>query len=78
MTTPLDAAKTEQLLYFEKLAHYREELAKFDWQFEHSSDQRVWRQGVEQLAYLRSVQKQIDPLYEIWNQIAHPEYRITL
>jgi hypothetical protein len=57
------------------LARYRAMLVEHDWEFEHSDDQRIWRLGRLALEQLQFLQREIDPDFKIWNEIAPLVYR---
>lgn len=49
------------------LTEYHKALAAFDWQFEFSDEHAVWARGVNSLARLHRMQRELDPTGEIWN-----------
>jgi len=69
---PIPAAATAAE---QTLARYRTMLAEHDWEFEHSSDQRIWRLGRLALEQLRFLQREIDPDFAVWNSIAPAAHR---
>ena len=60
----------------QKCSQYIDALIGFDWQFEHSDDQTVWRRGKEGLAALRTMQQTLDPTGEFWNAYAPAPYKM--
>lgn len=56
-------------------AHYVSALIRFDWTFEASSDQRVWRLGRDELKRLRAERAVVDPDGKLWAIHAHQDYR---
>lgn len=61
-----------------KLSAYRKALQSHDFEFEMSEDFSRYEAGRDCLAQLRLVQKEVDPLAEVWNSIAPPEHRILM
>ena len=55
-------------------AHYVAAMLRFDHQFEHSADQRVWRAGRDELQRLRAERDLIDPDRALWNRNMHEDY----
>lgn len=57
------------------LARYRAMLAEHDWDFEHCDDARIWRLGRLALEQLQFLQREIDPDFTVWNEIAPAAHR---
>lgn len=54
---------------------YRAALQAHDWDHEQSDDHSVYRRGVTERARLMIDAAALDPQFELWNEIAPPEYR---
>jgi hypothetical protein len=57
---PSDAAEAQRAAYVRLLLRH-------DWSHEFSDDHSKYERGRRQLAELRSVQRAIDPTFEVWN-----------
>lgn len=49
-----------------KLAAYHDLLSSFDWQFNHTDDQSVWKRGQKAYERLICLQMDLDPDASIW------------
>ncbi|MFN3914725.1 MAG: hypothetical protein ACK4K3_07380 [Aquabacterium sp.] len=55
---------------------YEARLKAFDWFYEYSDDQSVWRHWRGEFIALRGLQPCLDPEGEIWNKYAPQEMRV--
>jgi hypothetical protein len=53
-----------------RIAAYKSALQRFDWNYEWSDDGRVYQRAKERFAELKHEAEQVDPGFEVWNQIA--------
>lgn len=63
--------------YSAELLRYIRDLRSFDWQFEYSDDYSVVKRGQEALGQLRTRQRSIDPLGNIWKLLMPANCRHT-
>lgn len=54
---------------------YIRRLRNHDWFHEYSEDYQVWQRGVQELARLRELRKQIDPDCKLWNHYCPKEMK---
>lgn len=72
----LGAPNADQALALRR-AEYAAALGRFNWQFEHSSDQRIWKSGTTELSRLRDERAAIDPQGVTWDKFAPEGYRYS-
>jgi hypothetical protein len=56
-------------------AAYVSDMLRFDAQFEHSDDQRIWRAGRDELQRLRTLSHEVDPDGSLWRKHMHSDYK---
>lgn len=59
-------------------AAYQNLLMRHDWSYEDASDQNAWKAGKAERAALEAMQKEIDPTFGMWNEIAPQAYRAVV
>lgn len=59
------------LPHADHLSDYIELLQSHDWSHEFSDDHRQYLRGYGQLQRLRTMQRQLDADYALWNQFCH-------
>lgn len=58
------------------LDNYKLRLSIFDWGFERSDDQNVWRKYKKELEDLKTLAEKIDKDFSVWNTYAVGNYKI--
>ncbi len=57
---------------------YRALLGRHDWWYAYSDDYSVWAKGQRQSQEISTLQRQVDPDFEIWNEIAPAECKVVI
>jgi hypothetical protein len=58
-----------------KRQQYIVALQAHDWSFEHSDEHAVWQRGFNERSRLTRMQRELDPLFALWNTHAPEGYR---
>jgi hypothetical protein len=59
----------------QKRQQYIAALRAHDWTYEFSDEHAVWQRGFNERSRLTRFQREIDPLFAIWNTHAPEDYR---